>query len=472
MAIGYPFRRQLTRTMCWVALAVAGATGCALAATGREHESQVTTGLALRASEGPAATPGVLPDQELLLWEACRYLRLSRGQAGRLLPIARTVRRARQQFQREDTLIERRIARLGERRPDEAEQWAEERERRRTEFEAQMGQWAAPQVVQILTREQIALVWYLQEGKPPASAAAHPVLLNPAAGFLRGNRRVEALQVELDINSLRGQGRDALFPDIELAQERLTLRSLDGGLTFQRFQPQEVPFPQWVVETTNVQELVPVVELVARTLFESDRWVSVLQQVHRQGLDVLPSRNPGLGTRRYGRTLRHYQPARGFADLAGRGREVEPLGGVVQQGLYQFGPGAGLRLPDVGVEDDYQIEFSFRFAGGTGYQKLIDFKQGRADGGLYLYNGRLTFYTLANGVTLDPGREYRLRLERDGETRIVRAYIDFRPVFAFIDLHEDAVFENQDAYFFVDDVTTRNEHGPGALRWLVVRAVE
>jgi hypothetical protein len=116
------------------------------------------------------------------------------------------------------------------------------------------------------------------------------------------------------------------------------------------------------------------------------------------------------------------------------------------------------------VTDHYAIQLNLRYDGGASYQKILDFKNRTVDGGLYFYQGHLTFYTLANGGAPVPQVEHRLRLERDRTTRIVRAYLDLRPIFAFIDLDDEAVFEKGTGSLFVDDTSTKNEQGPGALR--------
>jgi len=185
----------------------------------------------------------------------------------------------------------------------------------------------------------------------------------------------------------------------------------------------------------------------------------------------------GLGARRVPtvtrenrRLVRDYQMERGIRDRTGLGPDLEPLGGEVRNGLYLFGPGEGVELPHAGVTDHYALQIIFRkLDEESGYRKIVDFKDRKQDGGVYLYGGQITFYSLANGGTPLPGQEHRLRLERNRYTRIVRAYLDWRPIFAFIDLDDDAVFENGKGVLFADDkATSHKEQGPGALRSLLV----
>lgn len=210
-------------------------------------------------------------------------------------------------------------------------------------------------------------------------------------------------------------------------------------------------------------------ERFARRVYVSPDWVPVLEQARRRGLGVPPSLNHRLVARARTRQVRRYRMDRGLRDQTGRGPELVPLGGVLDHGQYVFGPGQGLKLPDIGVRDDYDIELNFRYLGGRGYQKVLDFKKGRKDGGLYVYRGHLTFYGLANGGAPVPGRDHRLRIERNRKTRVVKVSLDLQPVFFFIDLDDEAVFEDGMGLFFVDDAATKNEQGPGGLRWVSVR---
>ena len=61
---------------------------------------------------------------------------------------------------------------------------------------------------------------------------------------------------------------------------------------------------------------------------------------------------------------------RGFRDLTRHGPELEPLGGRLENGLYSFDAGHGLRLADMGVTDQYTLELTFRYFGGDAYQKI------------------------------------------------------------------------------------------------------
>jgi hypothetical protein len=59
-------------------------------------------------------------------------------------------------------------------------------------------------------------------------------------------------------------------------------------------------------------------------------------------------------------------------------------------------------------------------------------------------------------------------LERNRKTRVVRAYLDGRPVFAFLDLDDAAVFNGGKSLLFVDDRSTKTEQGPGTMRSVAI----
>lgn len=430
--------------------------------------------------QAPAKAPAAAADEETLLREACNYLQLTRAQVSQLLLVARGTNRRLRTFLKEET----------DRRPDdvstpEAKAAAEAgREKRKSQVADEITQHAAPLMTRILSREQIALAWRLMGGNPPKYARANPALLAPAARFTTRMRTIAlGLAVELDLQvaelMLRNEElRGAVNPEdldaamANAARRQRSQRSIAGVEVTPTGQPDRSkgPFPQRVIESTDLAELVPAVEPLARRLFNSEKWLTELEDrliagpFFERGIGA--QRRPPLGTLV---RVRDYQLGRGFEDQAGRGPDLQPLGGVTQNGSYVFGPGEGLRLGNAGVTDHYAVQFTFRAGASDNYQKLIDFKDGTSDSGLYLYKGQVTFYQLAEGGAPQPGAEHRLRIERNRHTRIVRGYLDFRPIFAFIDLDDAAVFDKSKGIFFVDDQqTSGKEQGPGSLRWLTL----
>jgi hypothetical protein len=441
---------------------------------------------ALSPAGGAEPEPGVSEEYRLL--QVCRYLRLSRAQLGLLLPPARETDAVAMRLAAVTEAEEARIAGLTD-APAEAERARKALSGLRDRTGAEVSAFAGPQLMRVLTREQIALAWRLLHGNPPAYAAADPSLLDPAAGFAnRARGRTLLLQFLGDTPA--GAGAQILEGFVvegggALPEEtRLLIPLAPGGLpgtpgrlgegvlfdTGSRDSAAARPFPQRVVETVNPVELLPEVEPLVRRLFLSRDWYPALLGAYRRGLGVRPSRNHLLAARPPARIVRDYRMERGLRDQTGRGPTLETLGGALDHGRYVFGPGQGLRLADAGVRDDYRLEIAFSAGGGPDYQKLLDFKRGARDEGLYLYQGQVTFYTLAVGGEFRPGAEHRLRLERDRETRVVRAFLDLRPIFAFMDLDGAGVFEEGAGWFFLDDQTTRSEQGPGALRSVRVEA--
>lgn len=427
------------------------------------------------------------PSDKDLLWKLCKYLRLSKTQVGLLLPTARYVERGRELHQRQVDQAVRQLEKLAD-KPAEAAKLRAQIDQAESKLAADVTTFSAPQLARILTREQIALVWRLDEGNPPKYANADPALMDPSNGFASNLAQQRGI-IFLD----NSDGAERATLELERAEETLILRQreldlrstivqpvpesgtdafrLRGqmGRVFQMQQPTEKPFPQLVIETNDIKDLLPPLEPFARRVYLSDAWLETLQEAYTEGLGVSPSRNHSLVAQGPTHAVRDYRMERGLRDQTGFGPELEPLGGALDHGEYVFGPGQGLRMPDAGVRGDYQVEISFRWFGGDGYQKIIDFKHAKEDGGLYFYNGKLTFYTLANGPAAEPGADHRIRLERNRATHVVRAFLDLKPVFAFIDLDDAAVFDQGEGYLFVDDVTTKNEQGPGEVRWVNVR---
>lgn len=450
---------------------------CAVAILGsRPHETLSAAWAESPESPVPANTGEAGVREDALLRHLCRYLRLSRTQVLHLVPFARHTRRGRDLLERECEERRRVFESLAATQPEASERLRQEMEQRRAQVLAELTAVGARGLIRNLTREQIALAWRLSQGNPPRYARADPALLDPAAGFVqRASYRLKGGETLLRLDDrLHVQADAGRVADFDLATELETARL---AIEEQRLRPQlsppggeqgmdPRPFPQLVAETNNPDDLLPALRPLAGRLFFSDRWLPVLEEILRSGESPAGSARPAAPGPL--RLLRDFRMERGFRDVAGRGTELEPLGGNLDHGLYVFDPGQGLRVPDAGVTDHYALQLNLIYRGGDGYQKILDFKDRASDGGLYFFRGRLTFYTLATGGTPAPDVEHRLRVERDRTTRIVRVSLDLRPIFAFIDLDDEAVFEKGRTALFVDDKTTNNEQGAGALRSLSV----
>lgn len=430
--------------------------------------------------EAPTNLQASAEQEERLLQQLCRYLKLTRTQVLHLAPFARQASRGRDLLERECEERRRVFEPLVDTQPEAAERLRQAMEQRREQVLGELTALGTRALIRNLTREQIALAWRLGQGKPPKYAQADPALLDPAAGFVTlpsvnfGSLELsfanpdDSRLAPLSSRSIA----ERLRPESLSLNRSLVLRDIVGyeveiptDTGRRRAGSESRPFPQLVAETNDPNDLMPALQPLAGRLFFSDHWLPVLEGILRSG------ESPGSGRLKAPgplRMVRDFRMERSFRDLTGRGPDLEPLGGVVEHGLYLFNPGQGLRVPDTGVTDHYAIQLNLLYHGGNSYQKILDFKNGGSDGGLYFYQGHLTFYTLANGGEPKPEAEHRLRLERDRTTRIVRGYLDLRPIFAFIDLDDDAVFEKGSSALFVDDTATKNEQGAGAFRSLTV----
>lgn len=161
--------------------------------------------------------------------------------------------------------------------------------------------------------------------------------------------------------------------------------------------------------------------------------------------------------------VRDYQFKQSLKDSADQGPELKALNGTLGDGVYAFGIGQGLELAKTGVTGHYTIELTFDFGDIESWQKILDFKNRNSDNGLYVYEGKLQFYDFGIGGEFQMGKSHRVRLERDQATKRVRGFLDDREVFQFVDTDDHAVFENQTAFFFVDDVGTGDEQAQGAV---------
>lgn len=454
----------------------------ALCATGLRGRA----GAAYPDHPGPAGgAAATRPSEDALLLEALRYLNLLPRQLRQLVFFARQADRRRAHLAHEEAAALARIERLSGKDPEAADRLGRERQQIREQVESEIVAFGTYQLVRIFTREQIALAWRLRRRHPPNYARADPALLDPDAGFVAGGPPEPADTFDLELHNppaappgggteREGQGLERQRAEADVAarlleqatihSERLSLLQdgsieLLGEAQFVRGRP-ETHFPQRVIESDDLAELATAVEPLARRLFLSPRFVPVLQNALARGLGgsrLRPAAPTGLV-----RPIRDYRLYEGFRDQSRRGPPMEPFGGIVERGLYLFAPGQGLGLADTGVTDHYSVELVFRHFGAEGYQKLIDFKKRARDTGLYLYGGRLNFYNLALATTVRPGQEHRVRLERNRASRVVRAYLDGQPAFAFIDLDDEAAFEDHLGIFFVDDIATNGEQGRGA----------
>jgi hypothetical protein len=153
------------------------------------------------------------------------------------------------------------------------------------------------------------------------------------------------------------------------------------------------------------------------------------------------------------------QGSSGFADEAVLGHTRTVL---------RFARGSGLSLaPTAGVIDsrEYAIELLFRMDRLGGYRKIIDFKEGSSDNGLYSLDGCLNFFdtALASRAMIEVDAYVHVVLTRDASERVV-GYVDGVRRISFRDTGELAVIDANDTLlFFRDDSVTDIEYSGGAV---------
>jgi len=150
------------------------------------------------------------------------------------------------------------------------------------------------------------------------------------------------------------------------------------------------------------------------------------------------------------------------------GSSVFTVDGRTGVTVLRFAGGRGLALaPTTRVirGSGYSIEILFRFDLLDGYRKIIDFKDGSTDDGLYVLDGCLIFFpNVQEALTRIGSDSYvQIVLTRDAADRVV-GYVDGVRQFAFDDLGGLAkVGGSKNLRFFVDDVTTTGEWSNGAV---------
>ena len=142
--------------------------------------------------------------------------------------------------------------------------------------------------------------------------------------------------------------------------------------------------------------------------------------------------------------------------------------GMIGRAVLSFAGGSGLSLsPTTGVIEgtEYTIEVLFRFDRLDGYRKIIDFKDGSDDDGLYVLDGCLNFYPRRprSSIPMEQDSYVQVVLTRDSSSRVV-GYIDGIRQFAFRDTAALAEIASETLRFFVDDsVTGGEEYSSGAV---------
>jgi len=152
------------------------------------------------------------------------------------------------------------------------------------------------------------------------------------------------------------------------------------------------------------------------------------------------------------------------------GPVVENVDGV-NEAAWLFSQGTGLKLaPTTGEvrNDAYSIVVLFRLSELSGYRRLVDFKQGTSDTGLYLQDGFLRFFPDSTvGTRVVNNDEYVQVVVTRAATGTVRGFVDGVQQWQFTDTTGAALIssENRLGYFEDDRTTgdTANESSAGAV---------
>jgi CSLREA domain-containing protein len=144
--------------------------------------------------------------------------------------------------------------------------------------------------------------------------------------------------------------------------------------------------------------------------------------------------------------------------------------GNTSRRVLHFAQGNGLRLiPTTGVigNSSYTVVMLFELDTLVGYRRIIDFKNGTSDRGLYFQGGLLRFFPAAQGSTEVVENSYvQVALTRDASSKAVVGYVDGVQQFAFTDAANDAVINaNNILRFFRDNQSggTTTEHSAGSV---------
>jgi hypothetical protein len=143
--------------------------------------------------------------------------------------------------------------------------------------------------------------------------------------------------------------------------------------------------------------------------------------------------------------------------------------------VYRFQHGCGLNFTDVAnfiATGSYTIEMYVSLDTVTSYRKMVDFKNLTDDGGLYMLDSSLDFFSVYNTSTpVYPDGKYMLTaMSRNGANQRVRFFANGTFVGSFTDAAGDAVYNvNKMLRFFQDDSTTSmNEQSGGKIAYLAI----
>ena len=135
--------------------------------------------------------------------------------------------------------------------------------------------------------------------------------------------------------------------------------------------------------------------------------------------------------------------------------------------VLRFAANNGLALaPTTGVisPDAYTIVVLFSFADITGYRKILDFKNGTLDEGLFVLDGSLNLYPLGSGTgaPVVPNAFVQVVLTRDSDKRAV-GYVNGVKQFTVSDPSDNARISDQVTLIFFQSRANTSETSAGSV---------
>jgi uncharacterized protein (TIGR03437 family) len=135
--------------------------------------------------------------------------------------------------------------------------------------------------------------------------------------------------------------------------------------------------------------------------------------------------------------------------------------------VLQFDPNNGVALtptPGLISNQSYTIVLLFSLSNINGYRRLLDFKNGTSDFGLYNNSGLLQFkrraFTQGNNQVLQPNAVMQLAITRDSEGNVLVYVNGLRQLF-FVDNESDAIINASNTLRFFRDDTGDSESSAG-----------
>ena len=176
-------------------------------------------------------------------------------------------------------------------------------------------------------------------------------------------------------------------------------------------------------------------------------------------------------------TTHDYEFASGLNDSVAGGASLQasfrdPATGSVSNGFYNFQQGAGLSLSTLLPGSTYTIDISTTFTNVDGYRKLVSFNNLTDDAGLYILNGGLNLYNVANGPAniVTAGTAFDARLSRDGSTGVITGYLNGVLQFSYTDT-SNSYLASTNLYFLRDDTRQNGEDSAGSADFIRISDV-